>query len=74
MSKDYEFFEKEIVSYKRFDCKWFGKNKEEPCWGKVIEDKYYPSGFINGREVTYYTCEGHYDCIEGGKYEPFRLL
>lgn len=63
-------YEEEIVTYKQIHCNWFGINDKEPCYGKVIKDYIYFKGYDGSEGTEYYTCEGHYDCIENGSYVP----
>lgn len=69
--KGYQPYREEVISYLDRNCEYYGLHMKEPCYGKVIKDIIYNPSFAEDPTGTvYYVCEGHYECIEGGKYEP----
>jgi len=70
-SRNYIPYEKEITKIAFKHCNYYGTNPTEPCWGQVVEETVHLPNFRENPEgELYYFCQGHYDCIEGGSYEP----
>jgi hypothetical protein len=49
-------------------CHWasYPNRKHEICWGNVVK---YDEAHTESQAVFYYTCEGHKDVDDGGKYK-----